>query len=450
MVEIDDYYNLIFNYSKDRKIIINEELLNRLDDNDLNSLPEKTSLLLESIEFFVLKFNDERRLKLFKFFVNCKFKDLENPIKIFSFEHLKMILDKKIKENIYKNPFYISKNSGEIIYIDTNKIESYPIYLDEYIEIKDMALKDMKSKINSIITDLNKLYSNDEKSKYTYKFISPNFKNYIPKLNIDLSDEFYFIDARNRITLKNKIESFLNKENTEFLYPLCGPHGSGKTISILLFHKLLFREHIKGLYINFKYYLQKGITLKDKIETLLKECYFICDNKNDNDLLGLYEKMIVQKNFYELIAIINDFIQKKNKNQSDKIYVILDQYQEKYNINNILSIFNNTKIIVFSSINDFDVKENLILNYENSNEKKNKKKEDNNITKSKIFIRYNYIDDLINKKYYDLKTFKELIKKKIKKNHEENKIKEENEVKEGKNEINDKEKNKIKEEEKKK
>ena len=406
MVEIDDYYNLIFNYSKDRKIIINEELLNKLDDKDLSNLPEKTSLFLESIEFFVLEFNDNRKLKLFKFFVNCKFKDLENPIKIFSFEHFKMILNKKIKEDIYKNPFYISENSGEIIYIDINKIESSSIYLDEFIEIKDMALEDMKSKVNSIITDLNKLYSNDEKSKYTYKFISPNFKNYIPKLNINLSDEFYFIDARNRITLKNKIESFLNKENTEFLYPLCGPHGSGKTISILLFHKLFFREHIKGLYINFKYYLQKGIKLKDKIEALLKECYFICDNKNDTELLELYQKMIVQKNFYELIAVINDFIQKKNKNQSDKIYVILDQYQEKYNINNILTIFYNTKIIVFSSINDFDIKENLILNYENSNEKINRKKDENNISESKIFIRYNYIVDLINKDYYELKTFK--------------------------------------------
>ena len=52
-----------------------------INDNNLNKFPEKTSLFLGGIEFLKLVFCNNDVLKIFRFPVKCKFKDL-NEIKI--------------------------------------------------------------------------------------------------------------------------------------------------------------------------------------------------------------------------------------------------------------------------------------------------------------------------------------------------------------------------------
>jgi len=47
-----------------------------------------------------------------------------------------------------------------------------------------------------------------------------------------------------------------------------------------------------------------------------------------------------------------------------KFFLIIDQYQKKYNSNNILNLFSKYKIFLLSSINDTDVKNYLILTYQ--------------------------------------------------------------------------------------
>ena len=160
--------------------------------------------------------------------------------------------------------------------------------------------------------------------------------------------------------------------------------------------------------------------MEKKIEALLNECFYICDN--EKELLSLYDKFITKKNIYELFIIINDFIQskkkvnkenKKIKEKDNKIYIIIDQYQEMYNMSSLFDLFKNIKIVLLSSINDFDVKSNLILKYKDEIQKEFNKIEDENI-KSKV-IKYKYIEELIDNNFYENKIFQKLIKNKIRK-----------------------------------
>ena len=234
---------------------------------------------------------------------------------------------------------------GELyIYIDIDKIEEAKIYLDKYKEIEEQEIKQNIPSIESIFIELNSIYKEKDITKYTYQFISPNFNSYFSNIKINLTDKFFLISACNRAGLKQTTTQFLDKNDSSFLYPICGPHGTGKTISLLSFHKLFFQNGIRGLYLNLKYYLKEGITLKDKIEVLLKECFFICDNEKEFSML--YNIFITKINISELFISINDFIQLKNKNTEqkkenektkenkenkekyNKIYLIIDQYQE--------------------------------------------------------------------------------------------------------------------------
>ena len=407
------------------------------------------------MEFFKLVFNDGKELKIFKLYVECKLKDLMNPIKIFSLDHLKIILQKKINEKIYTKPYYYSNFSRKYIYIDLDKIEEAKIYLDNYIEIKDPEIKQNIPSIKSIFIELDSIYKEKDIKEYTYQFISPNFNSYFSNIKINLTDKFFLIYAFNRIRLKQKITQFLDKNDSSFVYPICGPHGTGKTISLLYFHKLFFQNGIRGLYLNLKYYLKEGISLKNKIDVLLKECFFICDN--EQELSMLYDTFIKKINISELFISINEFIQLKNKkaeqkkenkksmenkenkddeknrdnieskenkgNESNKenkeneekynkIYLIIDQYQEAYNLGDWFDLFKNIKIILSSSINDFDVKRNLILKYEDEIQNGFNKIKDKITDEQNKIIKYHYIDDLININYFEFKIFQEQIKTK--------------------------------------
>ena len=435
MFDIDDLYQLNYSLSSGKKIIFSDKILQKINDKDLSEFPEKTSLFLEGFEYFILNFNDKEKLKIFRFPIKCKFKDLKEEIKIISDVHFKLILQKKLNEKIYTNPYYYSKYSKKNININIDDIEKAQIFLDKYIEIKDKIKINNSSSINSIFDQCKSLYEIVNIDKYSYEFISLNFNSYFPNLKIILKDEFFIIYTQNRAELGNRLANFLDKKESSSLYPICGPHGTGKTISALIIHKLLFRNGIRGLYLNLKYYSNEEIKLENKKEVLIKECFFICDN--EQELLSLYDLIITKQNLHDLFYLISEFIKKKNKkndennnknaikensekksiniqvekkennnNNDNKIYIIIDQYQEVYNMNYLLNMFQDNKIFLLSSINDFDVKDNLIIKYEEVFQD-----EYNWIKDRKKNIKYNYIDNLIDD-YYNRKDFQELIKKK--------------------------------------
>ena len=417
MVDIDESYQFIYKMSQNEQIIINGEFLEKINDNDFSVVPRNVSIKPIGVEFFELVFGGVKTIKIFRYAIPCKFKDLNAPVQIVSSDHLKLIMKKKIDEKIYENPYFYSKLYRDKIFIDVDKIEDLEIYFDKSIEIKDKKIEDDLPRISQIFKEEKTFYKNEDFTKSSFKSLSSNFNSYFPDLNVNLADDFNYIYGQNRMELKKKFKIFLTLKNEESIYPICGPHGTGKTISTLFFHKLLFKEGIRGLYLNLKYYSLNNVKLEDKVETLLKECFFICDN--DEELSKLYEKFIIKNNINEIFEIIRNFInEKNNKNkEEEKIYIIFDQYQEKLNMYYLFNLFSKMKIILLSSINDDDVKNNIILTYEEQIQQDfNNTIQKNNIKETKKIIRYHYIDNLIDNEYYKTPIFKGLIKKKIIKN----------------------------------
>jgi hypothetical protein len=100
----------------------------------------------------------------------------------------------------------------------------------------------------------------------------------------------------------------------------------------------------------------------------------------------------------------------------NKFFIIIDKYQSKYDLIDILEKFQSFKIFLLSSINDGDVKCNLILTYQEKS-----LKEYNIINKREIenIIRYSYYENLLNLKKFYSKKIKDKIKEKIKSNEKE-------------------------------
>ena len=119
---------------------------------------------------------------------------------------------------------------------------------------------------------------------------------------------------------------------------------------------------------------------------------------------------------------IKDFIENKKNN---KVYIILDQYQEKFHFRDILNYITKIKIFLLSSINDKDVKSNIILKYKKEiNIKKRNNIESEN---PRDIIKYNYIESLIDENIFRSDYYKNIFKKKIKK-YENDEIKINNEL----------------------
>ena len=428
MYFIDQLYNLIFQDNSGNKIEINKKILKELDNDDLKSFPEGTKKVnnMSKTYLYELLFKDKSVLRIFKIPVDCKIKDLEPNINLFSNEHLKLVLEK----SNYKCPLYFSSYSKKKVFIDINDIEKTQFFYDDYIEIKEDE-EDYETKITKIFKESKEIYNNID-IQITYRYISLNYNNYFSNyhsFNQDLSENFDYFFSKNRRNLQGNIQHFLSNKNKcnkkigekennaknnndnpseeiiENVYPVCGPHGTGKTITALFIHKSLLFQEIKGIYLNFKYYYNDNISWENKIETLIKECFFIVENKDE--LLKLYLNFVKLNDFYEVLLIIKEFIEKKS---NSNIYMILDQYQNQYNKNNILDPLVKIKVFLLSSINDFDVKTNLIYKYEEELIECDLQK-----IRSNKRIRYNYIENLIDQEYYEKDKYKNIIRNKIKK-----------------------------------
>ena len=110
MIDIDESYQLTYTHDihdthdthdihdthdTNTKVTFTDKLFEKLKKKDLSEFPKGTSLFSGGLEFFRLVFSNNKELHIFRFPIECKFKDLTKPIKIFSFEHLKIILEKK-------------------------------------------------------------------------------------------------------------------------------------------------------------------------------------------------------------------------------------------------------------------------------------------------------------------------------------------------------------------
>ena len=428
MFSLGNNGSLIFEDNSNHRIEIKESLLKELDEHSVASFPEGSTIIYdrEEMDFYKVSFADKSILVLFRDSIRCHFKKINASIHIFSFEHLKLILNSLN----YNCPVYFSNKTKRQVFIDITKIEETKINFEvDEVEIEEYK-EEYEQKSKDIFNKANNLYKQSKNNEViSYEYISQNFNNYFSHYNTkveNLTSDFEYIITRERRSIHNDINSFLSnldvepkkeekKENSEeinysHVYPVCGPHGTGKTITALRIHKSLFTKNIKGIYINLKYYSNNEIKWENKIDNLIKECFFIIDEQSE--LLDLYKRFIKLNDIYEAIEGIIKFTENKNK----KIFFILDQFQNKYNPNNnLLQKLSNYKIFLLSSINDFDVKLNLIYKFEEEVDKENNNNYEKILSKKIRVLKYNYIENLINKDYYRQQIFINIVKNKIRK-----------------------------------
>ena len=214
--------------------------------------------------------------------------------------------------------------------------------------------------IEIIYKKLNNLYKDPYRyGKSTYNYISMNFNKYF-RLNINLDDKFYYLFSIEREDLISNVKYFIMNPSIDNIFAICGPYGIGKSILSLYMQKLLYYEYKKkSLYINLKYYCNKGTNknFNEMINTLITECFFLIPNKNE--LLELYRILLKENvNIWILIKKIKVFLQKKEEND---YFLIIDQYKKSFDEGFYLyNISKDIKVFLISSTNDSDVKSNLI------------------------------------------------------------------------------------------
>ena len=410
MEYIDKNFNLYFKTKSDDIIEVNSELSSKLKKLDKSSLPKNTKIILGSGPFFKISFEDGSNSIISYDPIKCliTISQSKREISLYSFKHLKLILD-KLKDE-YKNPYFYSNNFKKNILVTDNQIED-----DEYfsyessIEIKDKKDEEDIQKIKNFFKNIKNIYTSEK--GITYKFISPNFNEYFPLINKDkLTDEFNYFYSDKRKSLELEFSLFLDKDS-EMIYPICGPHNIGKTITAMRIQKSNYLKGIKSLYLNLKYYFYEPFQDFDKkIDTLIKECVYFIDN--EEQLLELYNKFQKLNKIKDVISILPNYLASKNF-LKNKFFLIIDQYQEKYDSNNILDLFSAFKIFLLSSINDSDVKDNLILTQQEKSLKKYKlikQKQDKKI------IRFTYYEYLLPKIQKYIKQDIQIEKRKSKKN----------------------------------
>ena len=353
--KIDENYFLIIYADNDNKLKITEELLNEMNEHIFFN---------KNKEFFEGKISniisDETTMS-FKFCnipfevldppISCNFIKEKKIISVFSRLHLKLIL-KKLN---YNSPYYLEKDQK--IFLDVEKIN---LLNEQKLIIINNEDKN-KELISNYFNQLKELYTKHYVSgKSTYEFISVNFNKYF-LINVDLKRVFFYFKTKERGFILGEINKFLEKDNKEQLLGFCGPYGIGKSITSLFIQKALyFSNKKKSIYINLKYYYNQKIKNEEKEITFIKECYFLIDNSKE--LYDIFQKIALQKkSIWAMIEDTVNYLFEQNKNE---FYLIIDQYKQKFDKeNNLKNLKQKVKIIILSSINDKDVKTNLINSY---------------------------------------------------------------------------------------
>ena len=402
---IDENYNLYFKMKNGEKIEVNKELSDKLKKLDKSSFPKDSKIILGSGPFFKISFEDGSNFIINYYPIKCLItvSQSKREISLYSLKHLKLILDNL--KNEYKNPYFYSTNFKKNILVNDNQINDDDFSYESQIEFKDKKIEEDIQKIKIFFKNIKDIYTSER--SITYNFISPNFKIYFSNSIQDkLTDEFNYIYSEKRKTLELEFSQFLD-DDSEMIYPICGPHNIGKTITALRIQKSNYLKGIKSLYLNLKYYYYQPFQDFDKkIDTLIKECIYFIDN--EEELLELYKFQKLNK-IKDVISILPNCLATKNF-LKNKFFLIIDQYQEKYDSNNFLDLFSAFKIFLLSSINDSDVKDNLILTHQEKSLKKYKLIEQKQVKK---IIRYIYYEYLFDFNYMNVILFENLIKEKL-------------------------------------
>ena len=357
---------------------------NKSDINKIQCYLEKTS------EFFLIHF----------------YYDLNNDMK---------------RKNIYlkREPYNFNFNGND--YIGFEKLALFRFLSDEYKKKKFVII--YKSKAFNSVTNFIDYGISRFEIKYDYKhreiipdklqpqnvYIKKNIYNaedinyefpyYINLEEIDFNN-FQYFETESRKDFFRKIEEYID---THFYVAICGPYGSGKTVTIL---KLIMNDETRRFfYINL--WTISTNNLDELKEILIYECVKLF-KKNIFELNKKKELSSEEKNMKDILNCINNFKDQKEifklilniisllKNIKEIFIIVIDQYSSKYdnNNNNIQKIISyiknsNIKLFVCSSMNNEDVKNNLSKSFA--------------FNKELNFLSYIYVGPLIRFNFKDIK-----------------------------------------------
>ena len=345
--EVEDKENLTNQFYLEVKLkddtfnIFYDDLINRYDkifkEFNYYYIPGKyyISYYMEKQDiYYSLKFHNKSQTSFlfFKKKKNVKIEDKNGKIfeyKIYCEDHLVNLIEKHGLQDHY----IILNPNGE-------KIKSEKIYDYDSINIKFTESKDFN--IDEIFIRYNQSHD-DPKENLTL-----NFDSYF-KLNAPFS----YIETKERKELEKKLGKFVQENKTK-IFCLTGISGIGKSITLL--HFLKEYNNLATCYFNVrelhKYQEEKLITqeafkLFKRRQNDYKEVIKEANEKNYNNI---WEKIL--------------FIIGKSPEPLKKI-IVFDQYKISYD-NNFFQILNisqkiqNVKIILCASINDDNLRDNII------------------------------------------------------------------------------------------
>ena len=276
-------------------------------------------------------------------------------------------LRKYLEDEYKKKKFYLKININDNI----KKLSIDNFFFCDYSKFEIVYNYNYKP---VTLKELTKEYSYTNKKNIKASELNYEFANYI-QLNEEDFNSFYYIDSIERQKFISNIDRFVGK-NYNFI-ALCGPFGSGKTVTLL---KMINDPLKRSYYINLWTIFNLEI---DEIKNVLKYEYVKIigedlTEKNENDDIIKYIKQINSPK--EIYNFISQIIISLNNMNENIYYLIIDQYSSKYdeknqNMKKIKNEVKGTKVIMIicSSMNNYDVKENLTYSFTSSENQNNNK-----------------------------------------------------------------------------
>ena len=360
----NQHQDMLNKYTKLEKDVINNNNMLAFDENEVKKYFDFSPDV--KFEYCNIEYNKKdgmsasivyskknKSLEILFFIKKYKFKFQEKIYYSFEAKFLKDYLEKEYSKKKFHLEIYF-KNITEKIPKDYLFYFGYSNFEIVYnYNYKPVTLKELTKK-NS--------YTN--KKKISAPDLNYEFANYI-ELEEEDFNSFYYIDSIQRRKVINKI-AYFSILNNNFI-PICGPFGSGKTVTLL---KMINNPLKRSFYINLWTVFNLEI---DEVKNVLKYEYvkiigidFTKENENDIIISKIKEIDSSQKIYdfiSELIIILNNM-------DENSYYLIIDQYSSKYdnknqNIKKLRNQVKGTKIIMIicSSMNNDDVKENFAYSF---------------------------------------------------------------------------------------
>ena len=288
----------------------------------------------------------------------------------------------------YKDKYVVnlSENSKIITFEDFDKAhkifisnENQVLHLirlfgfDKYIVLKEgVEMKKISLSLNfDTIKRVKNYLKTDEFNKANRTINEPNFPLNLLSILYDKYQKFnvssqYFELTEERKEFFKAIKNLLDENN---FICICGPKSIGKTTSLLYFRK---KYILSSFYINLTYCkrLFDSNDMEELYLVICKELFYCLNFDEVNKVYSFLEN----RKFESLMNMISELIKYLlEKIKQKKIYIIIDQYKEKFDpgnkiiqeIKNLILSSNSLNIIVCNSLNEKDFRKALQLYLEN-------------------------------------------------------------------------------------